>query len=302
MRGQRMTRRPVTRRIATTLTAVALCSLAVGAQQPPAPRAPRLVGGCPSSPRAFYECASAKAKTFTPPRTPDGQPNLQGVWEAPMAGGLNNIEGRNPNRAATTLVVDPPDGTIPYQPWAREQKTENATKYIDPYYHCTPITAPRIMASLRARQILQFPGLTTIVNESGGHSFRTVYLDGRPHLSSAIKQWRGDSRGRWDGNTLEIETTNLAGLGWFSQGGDFFSDALKMTERLALVDANTILYTVSIDDPKISTRPWTIAFALERANDKGYEVMEEACWENEVDTPELLAVGMKVYTGPRYPK
>jgi hypothetical protein len=289
-------------RITITLVAVAVCSLAGSAQQPPAPRAPRLVGGCPSSPRAFYECASAKAKAFTPPRTPDGQPNLQGVWEAPMAGGLNNIEGRPAQRAATTLVVDPAEGTIPYQPWAREQKTENPSKYIDPYYHCTPITAPRIMASLRARQILQFPGLVTVVNESGGHSFRTVYLDARPHLPADIKLWRGDSRGRWDGNTLEIETTNLAGLGWFSQSGDFFSDVLKMTERLTLVDANTILYTNTIDDSKVATRPWTIAFALERADDKSYEVMEEACWENEQDTTELLAVGLKVYPGPRYPK
>ena len=295
-----MTRRlPLTGHVATVLAVVLLCSLAGSAQE----RRPREVAGCPASPVAFHACASAKTKAFNPPRTPDGQPNLQGAWEAPMAGGLNNIEGRTPQtRAATTLVVDPPEGTIPYHTWAREQKTENATKYIDPYYHCTPITAPRIMASLRARQILQFPGQLTIVNESGGHSFRVVYLDRRPHLPADIKLSRGDSRGRWDGNTLEIETTNLTGLGWFSQGGDFFSDALKMTERLALVDADTILYTITIDDPKVATRPWTIAFALERSKEKGYEVMEEACWENEQDTKELLSVGLKIYSGPRYPK
>jgi hypothetical protein len=273
----------------------------VSAQQAP-PRPPREVAGCPSLAPAFYPCALAKAKAFNPPRTPDGKPNLQGVWEAPMAGGLNNIEGRAPNRATTTLVVDPGDGVIPYQPWARAQKTENATQYIDPYYHCTPITAPRMMASLRARQILQFGDHVTIVNESGGHSFRVIYLDGRPHLPSAITLWRGDSRGRWDGNTLEIETTNMTGIGWFSQAGDFFSDALKMTERLSLVDADTILYAITIDDPKVVTRPWTIAYALERSKDKNYEVMEEACWENELDTPELLAVGLKLYSGPRYPK
>ena len=75
-----------------------------------------------------------------------------------------------------------------------------------------------------------------------------------------------------------------------------------MTERLTLVDADTILYAVTIDDSKVATRPWTIAFALERAKNKRYEVMEEACWENEQDTQELLAVGMKLYSGPRYPK
>jgi hypothetical protein len=288
-------------RLAIGMAAAAVCSVAVGAQQAPQ-RPPREVAGCPSGPRAFFDCASAKAKAFNPPRTPDGQPNMQGIWEAPMAGGLNNIEGRNPNRAATTLVVDPADGAIPYHPWARAHKVENPSKYIDPYYHCTPITAPRIMASLRARQILQFQGHLTIVNESGGHSFRVVYLDGRPHLPSDIKLWRGDSRGRWDGNTLIIETTNMTGLSWFSQAGDFSSDQLKMTERLTLVDADTILYAITFDDPKVVTRPWTLAFALERSKDKNYEVMEEACWENEQDTPELLSVGLKFYPGADFPK
>lgn len=157
------------------------------------------------------------------------------------------------------------------------------------------------MASPRARQISQFGDVVTIVNESGGHSFRVVHLDGRPHLPSAIKQWRGDSRGHWDGNTLEIETTNLTGLAWFNSGGDFFSDALRITERLALVDADTILYTATLTDPNVFTRPWTIAFALERA-DKGYEWMEEGCWENEQDTTEMLDVGLKLYPGPRYPR
>jgi hypothetical protein len=287
-------------RLVMALAVAAFGTLAVSAQQAPG-RAPRQVAGCPSSPRAFYDCASAKIRTFDPPRMPDGKPNLQGMWESPMGGGLGGIEGRGQNRAATTLVMDPPDGTIPYHPWARAQKAENVASFIDPYYHCTPISAPRIMASPRARQIAQFGDVVTIVNESGGHSFRVVYLDGRPRLSPDLKSWRGDARGRWDGNTLEITTTNLTGLAWFNSGGDFFSDALTITERLALVDADTILYSARLDDPKVFTRPWTIAFALERA-DKGYEWMEEGCWENEQDTTEMLDVGLKLYPGPRFPK
>ena len=275
-------------RAAITLTAVVCVSSSMLAQ-----RKPRVVAGCPSTPAAFHSCAVEKAKAFNPPRTPDGQPNLQGIYETPMGGALS---GNN------SIVVDPPGGVIPYQPWAKAQRAENVEHYIDPYTHCLPISAPRIMLSPRTRQIQQYPGYLTIINESGGHPFRVVYLDGRPHLSPDMKLWRGDSRGRWDGNTLVIESTNFSGLHWYGAGGDFFSDALKLTERLTPVDANTIDYAATIDDPKVSTRPWTVAFALERNMEKGYEWMEEGCFESDRDTADLLLTGFLMYPGPRFPK
>lgn len=274
---------------AITAAVVVSVSVPIVAQM----RKPRLVAGCPSTPAAFHTCALEKAKTFDPPRTADGQPNLQGYWEAPMGGAFG---GNN------STVVDPPTGGIPYQPWARQQKAENVEHFIDPYTHCLPITAPRIMLSPRTRQIQQYPGYLTVINESGGHPFRVVYLDGRPHLPPDMKLWRGDSRGKWEGNTLVIETTNLSGLHWFGAGGDFFSDAMKLTERLTLVDANTIDYAATIDDPKVSTRPWTMALALERNMEKDYQWMEEDCFESDRDTEDLLLTGFVMYTGPRYPK
>jgi hypothetical protein len=291
-------------RAAMLLLAVSWASVPAGGQT----AKPRQVAGCPSRTAGFHPCALAKAKTFNPPRTRDGQPDLQGLWEAPMAGGLGNIEGRAAADKAygagspTSLVVDPPDGAIPYHPWARAQKSENAAGYVDPYAHCLPISAPRIMASPRTRQIAQYPGYLTIVNESGGHPFRVVYMDGRPHLPAHIKLWRGDSRGRWEGHTLVIETTNFNGLSWFGSGGDFFSDALRVTERLTMIDKDTIHYAATIDDPKVSTKPWTIAFALERNQETGYEQMEEACFESDRDTAALILTGFLMYSGPRFPK
>ena len=141
----------------------------------------------------------------------------------------------------------------------------------------------------------------TIINESGGHPFRVVYLDGRPHLPADVKLWRGDSRGRWEGNVLVIETTNLNGLAWFGSGGDFFSDALKITERLTMVDADTIDYTATIADPKVSTAPWTMAFALERNKEAGYEQMEEGCFESDRDTADLLLTGFLITPAPGSP-
>ena len=225
-----------------------------------------------------------------------------------MAGGLGNIEGRGRTEkeystgSPTSLVVDPPDGMIPYQPWARAQKIENAAHYVDPYTHCLPISAPRIMASPRTRQIAQYPSYLTIVNESGGHPFRVVYLDGRPHLLESVKLWRGDSRGRWEGNTLVVDTTNFNGRAWFGSGGDFFSDALRVTERLTMVDADTIHYAATIDDSKVLTRPWTMVFALERNREEGYEQMEEGCFESDRNTENLVSLGFLMYDGPRFPR
>jgi hypothetical protein len=301
-----MTRRSLgsTMRAATILLALAWASAPAAGQMARA----RTIAGCPPTAAAFHPCALEKAKAFNPPRTPDGHPDLQGLWEAPMASGLGNIEGR---RAAddeyqtgspTSLVVDPPAGVIPYQPWARTQRRENAAKYVDPYTHCLPISAPRIMASPRTRQIAMYSGHLTVVNESGGHPFRVIYLDGRPHLSADLKLWRGDARGHWEDKTLVVDTTNFNGLSWFGSGGDFFSDALHLTERLTMVDANTIDYAVTVDDPKVATRPWTIAFALERNQEKGYEQMEEGCFESDRDTADLLLTGFQMYAGPRFPK
>jgi hypothetical protein len=238
---------------------------------------------------------------------PDGTPNLQGIWDAPLAMGFQNIEDYPGNPApggfgpAVTVIVDPADGRVPYQPWARAQRDENITKYIDPYAQCLPTGVPRQMANFRTRQITQTGNIISIVNEAGGHIFRVVHMDGRPHLNPTFKLWMGDSIGHWDGNTLVIETTNLNGRWWYDSMGHFASDALKVTERLTLVDADTLHYQATMEDPKVYTRPWTMVFPLERIKEKGYEQMEEACHEGDHDAAGFVLGGYQHYTGPRFP-
>ena len=267
-----------------------------------------ITAGCPSPAAGFHPCALGKAKTFNPSKTPDGQPDLQGIWEAPVAMGFQNIEdfpgdpspgGFGP---AITSIVDPPDGRVPYQPWARAQRDENVAHYIDPYAQCLPTSVPRQMANFRTREITQFPGYITIVNEAGGHIYRVVYTDGRPHVGPDIKLWMGDGRGHWEGNTLVIETTNLNGRAWFDSEGQFYSDAMRVVERLTMVDVNTIHYQATMDDPKVYTRPWTMVWPLERIKEKGYEQMEEACHEGDHDAAGFTLGGFKPYFGPRFPK
>src|SRR5258705_1257618 len=179
-----------------------------------------MIAGCPSVSARFHPCALAKAKAFSPPRMPDGTPDFQGIWDAPLAMGFQNIEdfpgdpspgGFGP---AVTVVVDPADGKVPYLPWARAQRDENVRGFIDPYAQCLPTGVPRQMANFRTRQITQSASAISIVNEAGGHIYRVVYMDGRPHLSATFKLWMGDSIGHWEDKTLVIETTNLNGRWW----------------------------------------------------------------------------------------
>jgi hypothetical protein len=113
-----------------------------------------------------------------------------------------------------------------------------------------------------------------------------VYLDGRPPLGKDIKLWNGSSRGRWDGDTLVIETSNLNGLTWFDQMGNFLSSEAQLVERITYVDANTLHYQQTITDPKVFTRPWTMAQAIQRSPLKGvdreiwYEDIVENCYQS----------------------
>jgi hypothetical protein len=91
--------------------------------------------------------------------------------------------------------------------------------------------------------------------------------------------WMGDSRGRWEGNTLVIDVTNHNDLTWFDQAGGYHSDALHVVERLTFVDADTINYEATLEDPKAYTRPWKIAFTILRHKEEGFELLEDACFE-----------------------
>ena len=247
------------------------------------------------------------ANAWSAPRTPDGQPDIQGFW---------NNQGR---RLATydieaaadpvhvllsgnatddkSLVVDPPDGKIPYQLWARAKRTEvlehhtNITKweYVDPHTRCFLSGVPRVFYQ-GTFQILQPAGYVVILQEFN-HGSRIIPLDARPHVGGDIKLWMGDSRGHWEGNTLVVEVTNHNDKTWFDIVGDFHSDALKISERYTFVNADAIDYEATLEDPNVYTRPFRIALNFRRTvrgeEAKSYELLEEACHEGDQDTAEM---------------
>jgi hypothetical protein len=242
----------------------------------------------------------AKTAPWTGARTPDGQPDIHGTWR-PLIGGGRSLEDpgvpggieeevarsegrskKNPSR-----VVDPPDGKVPYQPWAaalRQKQMDNeigATRpeHIDTQARCFILGA--IRQSANANEFLQTPGSVVILNEAY-HNYRVIPVDGRPGLPAAIKLWGGDSRGQWDGNTLVVEVTNLNARNRLSHDGDFLSDTARIVERYTFSDAEHMTYEVTIDDPRVFTRPWTILIPNVRAKQKPTdEPWESACHEGE---------------------
>jgi len=128
-------------------------------------------------------------------------------------------------------------------------------------------------------QIVQAPGYVTLIHEKV-HEARIIPLDGRPHVGQHMRSYMGDSRGHWEGNTLVVETTNFldkkTGIGRNGNGIPT-SDALRLVERFTRIDLNTIHYELTVDDPKLYTRPWKIAFPI--TQEPGYELFEYSCHE-----------------------
>ena len=122
------------------------------------------------------------------------------------------------------------------------------------------------------------------------HETRVIALDGRPHIASGVRQWMGDSRGRWDGDTLVVETTNLNGrTGSYGRNGDGnpASEALRLVERIRLRDGETLDYRVRVEDSKTWTRPWAVAFSMPRDDD--YVIYEYACHEGNYALGNILS-------------
>ena len=249
--------------------------------------------------------AVAQAFAFAPPpeqhrpstapasvrRTFDGKPDLNGGWE-PDGGGANFGIEKHPKEglmpAGRGIVTDPPDGKLPFQPWAREERNARNSSlrgYDDPTAHCFPAGVPRAFYVPVPFQIVQTAGTVATLHER--MAWRVISLNRTRHLPSTVRYWQGDSIGHWDGDTLVVETTNLNGKTWGSEAGDIFSYAEQVLERFTPVDASTIQYEATITDPLVYTRPFTIAFPLRRL--KG-EVMEQACHEEDRDLPILKRI------------
>ena len=244
-------------------------------------------------------------------RTPDGQPDIQGIWgtdadAADMETGLPDdetatLQGQTVDRSKErSLVIDPSDRRIPYQPWAQQRRMSIPTfrrgetsrgrpatvRDVRPRTFCLHGT-PRNMTT--DFQVVQTPDHVILMWEFN-HAYRMIRLGNAAALPDTVKLAMGDSRGRWEGNTLVVETANINDWDWFDYTGTFHTDRMTLLERFTVVDAKTINYQATVTDPVVFARPWTYGFQLRRTRmaGDGYEFLEHACVEGERGVDALL--------------
>ena len=269
-----------------------------------------------------------QSETYRAPRTPDGVPNLNGVWQA-----LNTANydiQSHPARPAMALVPAPPrkgvtgpvtatavdlpapavrplgavggvpagEGVvegdeIPYQPWAAAKKKENAEHWLerDPEIKCFMPGVPRATYMPYPFQILQGKDKILIAYEFAGTT-RTIHMD---------KVWNSQSttcicwsRGRWEGETLVVDVTDFNDQTWFDRAGNFHSEALHVVERYTPVSQYHLMYEVTIEDPKVFTRPWKMRMPLYRRFERDKPILEYKC----VEFVEQLMYGQLGVTDP----
>src|SRR5688572_15267327 len=206
-----------------------------------------------------------------------------------------------PSRA-TSLVVDPPNGRLPELTAAGQERLAARrgrrgrglpASYTDFTNYDRCLTRGLVGSIVpviygNGTQIVQAPGIVVIRNEMI-HEARVISLDGSAHAGAGVRMWMGDSRGRFDGDTLVIETTNFTdrtGLGGNGNGAAH-SVNLTLVERLRRVDADTLRYEFTVHDEETYTQPWTVAFDLDSR--PGYEIYEYACHEGNLGLANMLS-------------
>ena len=221
-------------------------------------------------------------KSYTPPRTRDGHPDLQGVWQ------VLNAAAWNVEDHPASLGVPPGSGvvvggTIPYRPSALAKKKENFANRakLDPEARCYLPGVPRVTYMPHPFRIVQQADRITILYEYL-HAVRSVFMNGNPHPPGPIDWWMGDSRGRWEGNTLVVDVIHLSDRTWLDRAGNFHSEALHVVERYTPTGPDHLLYEATLEDPTVFTRPWQMSMTLYRRQGMNGDLLEYDCY------PELL--------------
>ena len=246
---------------------------------------------------AFHACALDASKRFDPPRTPAGHPNFQGVWSRRSRAyeSLHAHPETLDDNEAPSMIVSHADGLVPIQPWAEAVRRHNRTAYVHQNAICRLSGVPLTMFMTGTLQFMQNEGYFLVQGEEA-HAFRMIPVDGRSHIGEDIRLWNGDSVGRWEGNTLVIETRNQNARAFLDQRARFYTDEAHVVERLTMIDPNTIHWEATLEDPNVYTEPFTLALAYRRGQTR--ELWEEACYENnDLASQTYRNVGYEIYPG-----
>jgi len=229
----------------------------------------------------------AGGQSYKAPRTADGKPDLNGIWQA-IGTAYWDIEGHaarpGPVVALGAVGAVPAGlgvvegGPIPYQPSAAAKKKENGEKWLtaDPEVKCYMPGVPRATYMPFPFQIVQTPKHILMAYEFASAA-RTIYMDSK--AESPVDTWMGWSHGRWEGETLVVDVTSFNDQTWFDRAGNFHSDALHVIERYTAIGPHALRYEVTIEDPKVFTRPWKMSMPLYRRLEPNAQLLEFKCVE-----------------------
>lgn len=256
------------------------------------PRYP--TAGVPKTPAGTPDLAAPA------PKTADGKPDLSGIWENFRGDGgpLGSFSG-----AGASTGLGPPGPVVsqfwniatglkeplPFQPWAAELRKQRVSQNNkdNPDAHCLPLGLMQLHTHPEPRKIIQTPGVIVILYEANG-GIRQIFTDGRPSpRNNPQPWWYGYSTGKWDGDTLVVETTGFRNDGWLDVEGSPLTEAGKMIERFRRVNYGNLEIEITVDDPKAYTKPWTVKVTQRIMLDT--DLIEFVCQENEKDTPHLVA-------------
>ena len=235
-------------------------------------------------PRTAAGAADVNARS---PRTADGKPDLSGIWigghplpcPEMLRDGADCAEKTPLPREAINIGGDLPGG-LPYQPWAADlvkRRMQDLGKD-DPHARCLPPHFPRAYALPHLQKFIQVPGLLIILDEFNA-SYRQIFTDGRPLPVDPQPSWNGYSSGKWEGNTLVVETIGFRDGLWLDLNGNPMTDAARVTERFRRPNYGTLDIDITVNDPKAYTKPWTITMKESIVVDT--ELVDEYCVENE---------------------
>jgi hypothetical protein len=245
----------------------------------PTPGIPRTADGKPN--------LSAPA-----PKTPEGKPDFSGMW---VPRDILPCDVKDRGVQCIELPLTPQvlnfalgmkDG-LPYQPWAAELVKNRAKEvpYIDPHTHCMPPNYPRAWAFPETQKIFQTPSQLVILDEFNA-SYRQIFYDGRKLPEDPQPAWNGYSIAHWDGDALVVESAGYRDDSWLDTAGNFFSGAARVTERIRRPAFGILDVDVTVNDPTVFTRPWTVALHMRPLLDT--EMLDFICMENNRDLVHMV--------------
>jgi len=217
------------------------------------------------------------------PKSTDGKLDFSGLWEheknmpCPPGGCADGEVGHEFVDIGWSLK-----GGLPYQPWARDlvQERRSQSGKDDPGSHCLPVGLVKMHTSPFLKKVVQVPGLIVILNESNA-MYRQIFTDGRPLPEDPLPSWTGYSTGKWDGDTLVVQTNGIRNGTWLDRNGSPLTDEAKITERFRRPTYGHLEIELTVNDPKAYTAPWTIK--MNQFLVLNSDLLDAICLENEKD-------------------